>query len=593
MRSTLANVIFLLFCVLIVAVVFDKEETSLPRGAVLVLDPAGTLVETGAAPEPAEALFKKFGRETPKEGETKSQDLINAIRAAATDSKIQALVIDPRDLEGCDITKLMDIGKAIRHFKETGKPVLAHSMLYTQGQYLLSSYADSMTINPMGGLLFTGFGMYPTFFKGFLDKFRINFHIFRVGDYKSAVEPFIRESMSDLARRSGQEWLDALWQAYLAETAKNRGIPAASILNYVDSIDTNLRNVGGNAAQLAMSAKLVDDIKTEDQFEQLLAGKISVDVEDLHRIGFRDYLRMHPVVPTSGKEMVGVIRARGPILPGTHQESMIGSDNMAELFQMAREDASVVAVVLRIDSPGGSAAASEEIHHEISRTQEAGKPVVISMGSVAASGGYWIASGANRIVASPTTLTGSIGIFAAFPTFEDTAKDLGITSDGVGTTRFSDLGNPLRPISPQTGAAIQQILQFGYDTFIKRVAAGRRLAPAEVESSAQGKVFVGQEAMKRKLVDQLGDLDDAVATAGSLAGLTTASSKELRRDLSTHEKFMQAFLSSAQAFFPAQSPTVTRFLAMLEGHARLLDTFADPSHIYARSLECEAALFSR
>jgi len=590
-RNALANIFFLIVLIVFLTFIFSGEEETLKQNSVLVINPAGTLVEEKAANEPTEALLKKLGQDTGKVDETKAQDVVDAIRRAATDSKIQAMVIDPKDLQGCDTTKLMDICKAIRDFKETGKPVLAHAMVYTQGQYLLASYADSISVNPLGGVLITGFGMYQTYFKGLLDKTRINFHIFRVGEYKSAVEPFIRDSMSDQARKSGQAWLGGLWQAYLNETAKNRSITPADIMSYVDNIDTRLRDVNGDAARLAASVKLIDSIKTADQFDQFLAGKIGQEPEKLHRVGFQDYLNMTRTKEPVGKEVIGIIRARGPILPGKQPESRTGSESLALLFQKARQDPSIVAVVLRLDSPGGSAAASEEIHHEIARTQEAGKPVVVSMGSMAASGAYWIAAGANRIVASPTTLTGSIGIFAAFPTFEDTAKSLGITTDGIGTSAIADLGNPLRPLSAQSEAAIGHLLQFGYDLFISRVANGRRMAPSDVENSAQGQVFLGQEAHSRKLVDQLGDLDDAIKTAGTLAGLTVAKSRELRREPSSSEKLMQSLFSSGQTLFAPESPTISKLLTMIEARAGIMDTFADPNHIYARSLECEAVQY--
>jgi protease-4 len=589
-RNALANIFFLVVVIVLLAAVFSDSEKTLDSDAVLVLNPSGALVEETTPPDPAEA-FLKLGRETSVAEETKAQDVINAVRRAATDPRIKALVIDPRDLQGCDTTKLMDIGKAIRDFKETGKPVLAHAMFYTQGQYLLASYADSVSVNPLGGVLLNGFGMYQTYFKGLLDKLRINFHVYRVGDYKSAAEPFMRESMSDEARESGRLWLEGLWQAYLAELAKNRGVSAAEATAYIENIDTRLRDAGGDAAKLAVEAKLVDGIRTSDEFDQFLEGKTGLKTQGTARVEFRDYLSMTQAKAPTSREIVGIIRARGPIMPGKQPENMTGSESLAALFRQAREDDSVVAVVLRLDSPGGSAAASEEIHHEIARTQEAGKPVVVSMGSVAASGAYWIASGANRIVAAPTTLTGSIGIFAAFPTFEDAAGSLGITTDGIGTTSLADLGNPMRPLSPKIEASIGHLLQFGYNLFVSRVASGRRMAPEEVEKMAQGKVFLGQTAMEARLVDQLGDIDEAVRTAGTLAGLTAVESKELRRTPTAREQLLETLFASGQTLLAPESPTLRRLMGMARTQAGLLDTMTDPGHIYARSLECEAYAF--
>ena len=590
-RNALANIIFLVVIVVFLVAVFSDKEEGVEPNSVLVINPSGTLVEETAPPEAAQAFLRKLGRETAKVDETRAQDVIDAIRRAATDANIKAMVIDPRDMQGCDTTKLMDIGKAIRNFKETGKPVLAHAMFYTQGQYLLASYADKVSVNPLGGVLINGFGMYQVYLKGLMDKLQINFHVYRVGDYKTAAEPLMRESMSFEAREQSREWLGGLWRAYLAELGKNRSVTPDDVTGYVENIDTRLREAEGDAARLAVTAKLVDDIRTGDQFDQFLAGKVGLKAESLKRVEFRDYLAKTPPRTPKGKELVGVIRARGAILPGKQSEDMTGSESLGALFRRARQDPSVVAVVLRLDSPGGSAAASEEIHHEIARTQEAGKPVVISMGSVAASGAYWIASGANRILAAPTTMTGSIGIFAAFPTFENAAGSLGVTSDGVGTTPLADLGNPLRPLSPQVGASIEHLLQFGYDLFISRVANGRRMAPEDVEKMAQGKVFLGQTALENRFVDQLGDLDEAIRTASTLAGLTVVESKDIRREHSTQEKLMQAFFSSGQALLAPKSPGLSRLMAMAQSQAGLLDTFADPAHIYARSLECEVSSF--
>jgi protease-4 len=590
-RNAVANIVFVAFIVVFLVAVFADTEETLEPNSILVLNPAGSLVEETAPPEPAEAFLRKLGSETAKVDETRTQDVINAINRAATDTRIKAMVIDPRDLQGCDTTKLLDVGKAIRDFKETGKPVLAHAMFYTQGQYLLASYAAKVTVSPLGGVLISGFGMYQTYFKGLLDKLRINFHVYRVGEYKTAAAPFMRDSMSYEAREQSREWLDGLWQAYLAELGRNRSLTPEDVTAYVGNIDTRLRDVGGDAARLAVTARLVDDIRTGDQFDQFLAGKVGLKAESMNRVEFREYLAMTTSEAPKGRELVGVIRARGPILPGKQPENMTGSESLGALLRKARLDPTVVAVVLRLDSPGGSAAASEEIHHEIARTQEAGKPVVVSMGSVAASGAYWIASGANRIVAAPTTLTGSIGIFAAFPTFENAAGSLGITSDGVGTTPLADLGNPLRPLSPQAEASIEHLLGFGYDLFVSRVAKGRRMAPEEVESVAQGKVFLGQAAQESKLVDQLGDLDEAIKTAGTLAGLSVVESKDIQREPSAREQFMQALFSSGQALLGHDSTGLSRLMAMARAQAGLLDTFADPAHVYARSLECEGSRF--
>lgn len=590
LRRAVLNTIFLVILIAIVVGVFMKPTQSLDPNSILVLNPSGVLVEEVQPPDPAEALLREMDKNNGLAQETRVQDLIDAISRAKDDPRIQAMVIDPKNLQGCDTSKLLAVGKAIQSFKDKGKPVLGRATAFSQGQYLLASYADQVSVAPLGGVAITGYGMYPTFFKGLLDKARVNFHVFRIGDYKSAVEPFTRESMSEEAKSMGRDWLADLWRTYREEVAANRRISPDAVDRYVETIDTALEEMSGNAAKLAVSAKLADLIQTEDEFELSLASKVKREPEDLHRVDWQDYLDASPMPASEGNELVGVIRARGAIMPGYQDADMIGSQTMAELFEKARKDPTVVAVVLRIDSPGGSATASEEIHREIVRTQNAGKPVVVSMGSLAASGAYWIASAANRIVAEPTTLTGSIGIFAAFPTFENTAREWGVTTDGIGTTSLADLGHPLRPLTGKTEAAIGQLLRFGYDTFLERVSLGRRLSLDQVQASAEGRVFSGREAQARKLVDKLGGLDDAILVASDLAGLESAASKELRRELSPGDTLMQRLFSGVTSLAASSNPQLASVLSVVDKPARMLSSFADPQHLYARSLECEASL---
>lgn len=591
-RKILVNLIFLLVLFIIISAFFTESSSKIEARSVLVLNPSGVLVEETRTPTAADLLLQKMDRTARQnQGETKVQELIQAINLAAQDPKIELMIIDPSELRGCDTTKLMDIGRALHQFKATGKPILAHANLLTQGQYFLASHAHATYLSPLGGIALTGYGLYPTYFKGLLDKTKINFHIFRVGEHKSAVEPFLYESMSQGTRDFNQQWLDSLWETYLSQVADNRDIDLHCLHSYVQNIATNLRTLEGDAATLAKEYKLIDEIKTKEEFNALVAEHLGQDPLNLKKVNFQDYLAAQPAPQALHQETVGIIRGRGPIMPGIQPPNMIGSQSMAKLFQQARADASIVAVVLRLDSPGGSAFASEEIHQEILRTQQAGKPVVVSMGSMAASGAYWIASGANGIVAAPTTLTGSLGIFAALPTFENTAQALGITSDGLGTTDLADLGNPLRPLSATAESALDQLLNFGYQTFVDRIATGRRLAVEDVQKSAQGQVFLGHEAQKLKLVDRLGNIDDAIDLAGNLAGLSVISSKEIQRERSPQEIFMDSFLGAQLSAYWSTNRPQAPLLTFVHQQMNFLASFTDPAHIYARSLECEAINF--
>lgn len=587
-RHVIANTIFVLVLVVVIAAVLSSGKSTIEPNTVFVLNPSGVLVEETFGDNPATALFHHLGSAASPTGETKVQDVIDAIGAAADNPNILAMVIEPSWLQGCDTSKLLEIGAAIRAFKDSGKPVWSYGTAFTQGQYLLASYADKICVSPLGGVAITGFGLYPNFYKGLLDKAHVNFHIFRVGEYKSAVEPFQRASMSDEARYVNKKWLGSLWQTYQDTVAANRKISPRDIAGYVDQIDTRLDVLDGDAAHLALEIKLVDEVQSKDHFDLALATRLGKPLASLRWLELIDYTDKPEPSPEEPKEKIAIIRARGAILPGRQPENLVGSESIRELFERARADANTVAVVLRLDSPGGSATASEEIHREIIRTQDAGKPVVVSMGSVAASGAYWIATAANRIVAAPTTLTGSIGIFAAIPTFEDTAREWGVTSDGVGTTSISDFGNPLRPLPAKAANAIPHLLKFGYSTFLDRVATGRRMPREKVEESAGGRVFIGQEAYELQLVDQLGGIQEAVQIAGDLAGSAKISSYELRRELSPQEALLRQFFSSKENLPAASSGPLQQLLAPLEEQARMLSTYADPRHLYARSLECEA-----
>lgn len=587
-RTIVANLLFLTVLVVLFFALFNRKGTDTHVGQVLLIDPSGRLIEAASATDTSQALLRLFGQESGHPAETSVQDIIAAIGRAATDPGIKAIMLDPSDLQGCDTTKLLDITQALRAFKSSGKPVLARSTYYTQGQYLLASAADSISIASLGGVAITGYGLYQNYYKGLLDKLGVNVHVFRVGEFKSAVEPLIRDSMSAQARQSGKKWLDGLWQAYLGEVGRNRSLSPDAVAGYVADITTGLHSVQGNAAQLALTDKLVDRIETTEEFVVRLAAAIDIPRTSLRSTSFRNYLTARPAPGQPQGEHIAIIRGRGPIMPGIQNEDMIGSQSMGKLLAKAREDTSVVAVVLRLDSPGGSATASDEIYDEIRQTQKAGKPVVVSMGSVAASGAYWIAMAANRVIASPTTLIGSIGIFAAVPTFENTAGQFGVTTDGIGTTAVADLGNPLRPFPPSAGEALQTLLQFGYSTFVDRVATGRNMPTSQVHTLAQGQVFLGADASRYGLVDKLGNLDDAVAEAAHLAGLTDPVTRELRREQSPREQFLKS-LSSAH--MSAEMTALDSVVRRIQSHAGFLESFTDPSHLYARSLECESCLF--
>jgi protease-4 len=401
--------------------------------------------------------------------------------------------------------------------------------------------------------MLTGFGLYRNYFKSALEKLLVQFHAFRVGTYKSALEPFLRDDMSEDAKEANLAWLNVLWSAYKENVAKLRRLTPESIDDYVNHIVEHLAEAKGDAAQLALDYGLVDGLKTRDEVDEELIRLVGKDPEGqtFKQIQFVEYLAViqpKRIQTRKDRSKVGIIVAKGIILDGDQPAGKIGGDTLADLIRQARQDDDIKALVLRIDSPGGSALASETIRREIILTSESGKPVVVSMSSVAASGGYWIASAGDEIWAAPTTITGSIGIYSAFATFEKSLDYLGIHNDGVGTTQLADAFDPARPLNPIVVDSIDQIMKRSYQHFIDRVAEGRNLPPEQVEKIAQGRVWAGKTALELGLVDKFGNLQDATRSAAKMADLQDYDVIYVERPLTAREKLiteLNRFLTTA------------------------------------------------
>jgi protease-4 len=593
LRRFTANLIFLVLIIFLISVLMVGERSDMPEEAALVMAPAGTIVEKESETVLAMDLFGDEARQ-----ETQLRDLIDAIDSARDDRRIKAIVLDLRNLEGGGLSALHNTGEALLRFRESGKTVLALADFYTQPQYYLAAHANRVYLHPMGGVLLTGFGLYRQYFKTALEKLRIDFHVFRVGTYKSALEPFLRDDMSEDAKQANLGWLTDLWNAYATEVIELRGLERGAVDRYVNQFPSLLRENGGDMARLALDYGLIDGIKTRDEIRKELIELVGEDEKGLsfRQVAFEGYLEeVPPKLRKAGwlEQNVGVIIARGVILDGNQPTGRIGGDSLAELIAEAREDDRVRALVLRIDSGGGSAFASDLIRREIEVTSASGKPVVVSMGAVAASGGYWIASGADEIWAAPTTLTGSIGIFGAFPTFDRGLKVIGISNDGVGTTRMADAFDPGRPLNPMVEDAMQQTIEHGYRTFLQRVAEGRKMDPQEVEKLARGRVWSGKAAHELGLVDRLGDLEDAVASAAAMVGLIDFGTVLIEQPMTAREKIIQKLGRFLYRAIPAADSStqamVRRLFAGLGKDVRGLKELNDPRGIYAYCLECELA----
>jgi protease-4 len=590
MRRFVGNLLFILLVVFLIALVFFRGKDEVPQGAALILSLEGNIVEQKTETMLSSDLFGDASRE-----ETLLKDIIDVIDYAKGDERIELMVLDLRKMGGAGISKLQSIGAALERFRGSGKTIFAHGDYFNQGQYYLAAHADRLYLSPMGAVLLNGFGLYRMYYKTALDKLQIQFHVFKVGTYKSALEPVTRDSMSEYAKEANLAWLTVLWEAYKSDVAQRRQFNPQTLDDYINDIPGYLAQADGDTAVVALNLGLVDELKTRDEIREELIERVGADPDEptFKQIAFEEYLsHIQPELTKSHpkKDKVGVIVASGIIMDGEQPTGRIGGDSMADLLVRAREDDKVKAVVVRIDSGGGSATASEVISREIERTRQAGKPVYVSMGSVAASGGYWIAAPADKIWATPTTITGSIGIWGAFPTFEKSLKSLGITSDGVGTTKLSDAFDPSRPINDLVAQSMQQIIEQGYRRFVQRVSEGRNMPPDMVEKIAQGRVWAGTTAKELGLVDEIGSMQDAIRAVAESVDLKDYEITYIAQPLTTREllikrinRFLVGILVALKDSDHPLNRLYDRFVDTEIDHLLRAD---DPAGLYAYCLNC-------
>lgn len=518
-RRAALNLLFLLIVIVLVAALFGGGVKPLAGKTALVLDLKGKLVEqhTGTARDAFVASVS--GGE--KRG-VQLRDVLTVLHAAAKDANIGSVVLLLDDFSGAGgLAMLHEVGAALDGVKAAGKPVFAWGGSYDQRQYLLASHASEIYLHPMGMVHIDGFGGYRSYYRDALDKLGVTVNLMKVGTYKSFAEPYIGNGPSAAAAEADAFLYNALWASYTAEVEKNRKLPAGALMAGIDALPARMLAVNGDSAQLALDGKLVDGIKTRDEMRALMIkrGAPDADGNSFRQIGFDDYLaRNHP---KAFGDAVGVIVAAGEISDGVAAPGAIGGLSTANLIRSAREDDSIKAVVLRIDSPGGSAYGSELIRRELELTRAAGKPVVVSMGNVAASGGYWISMAADEVIADPSTITGSIGVFAIMPTAEKVVDKLGIHTAGVTTTWLADVNNPLRALDPRYVQLVQSSINHVYSEFTSKAAAARKSTPAKIDAVGQGRVWTGSQAQERGLVDTLGSYGDALASAAKRAKLAS------------------------------------------------------------------------
>ncbi|HCG5916819.1 signal peptide peptidase SppA [Vibrio parahaemolyticus] len=592
-RLALANLIFLLMiAVFYFAFTYTGEgRPVIEKESALVMNLSGPIVEQRRYVNPMDSVAGSLlGNEMPKENVL--FDIVDTIRYAKDDAKVSGLVLALRDLPETNLTKLRYIAKALNEFKASGKPVYAVGDFYNQSQYYLASYADKVYMAPDGGVLIKGYSAYSMYYKTLLEKLDVSTHVFRVGTYKSAIEPFIRDDMSDAAKESATRWVTQLWSAFVDDVTTNRNINAKVLNPTMEELLTEMKSVDGDLAQLAVKMGLVDELATRQDIRTLFAKEFGSDGKDSYNaISYYDYLATIRPDYTLANHDIAVVVASGAIMDGQQPRGTVGGDTVASLLRQARNDEKVKAVVLRVDSPGGSAFASEVIRNEVEALKKAGKPVVVSMSSLAASGGYWISMSADKIVAQPTTLTGSIGIFSVITTFEKGFSKLGINTDGVGTSPFSGDGITTG-LSDGASQAFQLGIEHGYKRFISLVGSNRDMTVEEVDKVAQGRVWTGQDALSFGLVDQMGDFDDAVELAAKLANVTDYGIYWVEEPLSPTELFLQEFMNQvkvslgvdATSLLPKSLQPVAQ---QFEQDASLLQSFNDPKGQYAFCLNCQ------
>ncbi|MDA8478928.1 signal peptide peptidase SppA [Citrobacter sp. Awk 4] len=564
-----------------------SEQTA--RGA-LLLDISGVIVDKPSSTNRLGILGRQFfGASSDRLQENSLFDIVNTIRQAKDDRNITGIVMDLKNFAGADQPSMQYIGKALREFRDSGKPVFAVGDNYTQGQYYLASFANKIWLSPQGAVDLHGFATNGLYYKSLLDKLKVSTHVFRVGTYKSAVEPFIRDDMSPAAREADSRWIGELWQNYLNTVAANRQIPAQQVFPGAQAMLDGLSKVDGDTAKYALDNKLVDKLASSAEVEKALTKQFgwSKKENNYRAISYYDY-SLNP--PSDTGDSIGVVFANGAIMDGEETPGNVGGDTTASQIRDARLDPKVKAIVLRVNSPGGSVSASEVIRAELAAAKAAGKPVVVSMGGMAASGGYWISTPASYIVANPSTLTGSIGIFGVINTVENSLDSIGVHTDGVSTSPLADM-SMTKALPPEVQQMIQLSIENGYKRFITLVADARKSTPEQIDKIAQGHVWTGQDAKANGLVDSLGDFDDAVTKAAELAKLKQWHLDYYQDEPTFFDVVMDSMSGSVRAMLPeaiqAMLPAPLISAAnVVKAESDKLAAFNDPQNRYAFCLTC-------
>ena len=556
-RRTVLNLLFLIIVLILLAAIFGRGAKPIGGKTALVLELKGDIVEQHSG-NFREAFMSNVRGDSQRT--VQLRDLLTVLNAAAKDSSITSVVLMLDDLDGAGLATLHEVGSAIDRVKAAGKPVVAWGGSFDQKRYLLASHASEVYMHPMGSLLIEGFGRHRNYYRDALDKVGVTVNLMKVGSYKSAAEPYIANGPSPAATEAEAYLYNALWEGYTTDVEKNRKMAPGAIMAFINGMPKLMEDAKGNIGKIAMASKLIDGLKTRDEVRAMMIkrGAEDDDGKTFRQVSFNDYLSRHDEKLFG--EGIGVVVAAGEITDGTASPGAIGGQSTANLIRKAREDDQIKAIVLRVDSPGGSAYGSELIRRELELTRAAGKPVVVSMGSVAASGGYWIAMAADEVIADRSTVTGSIGVFSLIPTADKVADKLGIHTAGHTTTWIAGATNLLRPLDPRMGQLMQSSVNHIYNEFTTKAAAARKTTQAKIDEVGQGRVWTGLQAQERGLVDTIGSYGDALRSAAKRAKLgDDYRVAYIERDESSFQEALQMFGASA-----AQAVNIQVKLGLLE-----------------------------
>ena len=593
-RLFILNSLFILIIlILMVSTTHDDESVEVAKNSYLTLNLNGFLVEQKQQTNLSKELQNQLsGSDQSSIKEFEVQEVIKVIEHAKQDPNIIGLILKLDGLRSGSLDQLADIGKAIEGFKKSKKEVHAYASNYSQTQYYLAAYADNVTLAPNGAVLLQGYAVNRLYFKDLLDKLLITPHIFKVGTYKSFVEPFTETKMSSYSKDANSHWLNQLWDHYinhvLAQRSDNKRLTAASVNPTLKQLKIAVQAVSGDSAQYAMSVGLVDKLAYYDTFIANLHKTVNDD--KITTIDYQAYTANVPQLysTTQQTNQVAVIHGSGEIVSGTADNQSIADNSFNKLLKQALNDPKVKAVVIRLNTPGGSAFASENIRQQVLALKAAGKKVVVSMGSVTASGGYWIAASADKIVAAPTTLTGSIGIFGMFATIDKTLNKIGIHQDGVSTNALANLG-VTQPLNPKLAEIFQIGIEGGYANFLKVVAEGRAMSLKAVDKVAQGRVWTGKDALNNGLVDKLGNLQSAIDIASELASLDEYEVIEIKPTISPREAMINDFLSQSITLLPSNilsQTSLSPIFTALSKQANFTTRINDPQNRFVFCTIC-------